>query len=62
VRELGCGVDDDPSVVLAAVHAFLADSDAGLVMVQLDDVLEETSAVNLPGTSTQRPNWSRRSD
>jgi alpha-1,4-glucan:alpha-1,4-glucan 6-glycosyltransferase/4-alpha-glucanotransferase len=61
VRELGCGVDDDPSVVLAAVHAFLADSDAGLVMVQLDDVLEETSAVNLPGTSTQRPNWSRRS-
>lgn len=59
-RAVGCDEHDEPGVVLAAVHAFLAESDAGLVMVQLDDVLGETSPVNLPGTSTERPNWSRR--
>jgi alpha-1,4-glucan:alpha-1,4-glucan 6-glycosyltransferase/4-alpha-glucanotransferase len=58
-RALDCAENDPPEVVLAAVHAFLADSDAGLVMAQLDDLLEETSAVNLPGTTTERANWNR---
>ena len=38
----------------------LAESDAGVVLVQLDDVLGELEAVNLPGTSTERRNWQRR--
>jgi len=48
-----------PASVLAAVHDELARSDAGLVIVQLDDLLGEPEAVNLPGTSTERPNWQR---
>jgi len=56
---LGRGDDDEPDEVLAALHEHLADSDAGLVMVQLDDLLGETIAVNVPGTTTQRANWSR---
>ena len=61
VRSLGCDVDEKSPEVIAILHERLAGSDAGLVMVQLDDLLGETRAVNLPGTSTQRPNWSRRS-
>jgi len=48
-----------PGSVLAAIHAELARSDAGLVLVQLDDLLGQTESVNLPGTSTERPNWTR---
>ena len=50
---------DEPGPVLAAVHSELARSDAGLVLVQLDDVLGQEESVNLPGTSTERPNWKR---
>jgi len=55
----GAGGADTPSSVLAAVHSELARSDAGLVLVQLDDVLGQEESVNLPGTSTERPNWKR---
>lgn len=56
---LGRSEDDAPDDILLAVHQYLAKSEAGLVMVQLEDVLGETTAVNLPGTSYERPNWSR---
>src|SRR5664280_2104773 len=52
-------LDDEPADVLAALHAWLGASDAGLVMVQLDDLLGESSAVNIPGTLHERANWSR---
>ena len=52
--------DAPPTGLLAATHQALADSDAGLVLLQLDDVLGEQEAVNLPGTSTERRNWQRR--
>ena len=45
--------------VLRAIHAELARSDAGLVLAQLDDLLGQPDSVNLPGTSTERPNWNR---
>ena len=50
--------DVEPRVVLDAVHARLADSDAGLVMVQVEDLLQVAEAVNLPGTFDERSNWS----
>src|ERR1019366_8493439 len=50
---------DEPGPVLAAVNSELARSDAGLVLVQIDDVLGQEESVNLPGTSTERPNWKR---
>ena len=47
--------------MLDALHVFLAESDAGLVMVQLEDLLGEKLAINVPGTSSEWPNWSRLS-
>jgi 4-alpha-glucanotransferase len=40
----------------------LAQSNADLVAVQLDDVLSEAEAQNLPGTIDQHPNWRRKYD
>ncbi len=60
VRVLGLEPDAEPTRVLDAVHATLADSDAGLVMVQIEDLLGVTAGVNLPGTYDERPNWSQQ--
>ncbi len=49
----------DPDFV-AAIHAFLAKTPSALAMVQIDDLLGETNAVNLPGTDRERPNWRRK--
>lgn len=43
-----------------AAHAFLAQTSSGLAVVQLDDLLQETEQVNLPGTADQYPNWRRK--
>jgi glycogen debranching enzyme GlgX len=45
---------------IAAVHAYVARTSSVLAMVQIDDLLGETSGVNLPGTDRERPNWRRR--
>ncbi|GAA6209669.1 4-alpha-glucanotransferase [Cognatishimia sp. WU-CL00825] len=42
------------------VHGLLADSNAGLVAVQFDDILSEVEAQNLPGTIDEHPNWRRK--
>lgn len=49
-----------PREVMTAAIDLLARSDAGLVVAQLDDLVGESEAVNLPGTSVERPNWRRR--
>ena len=53
---------DGPIVpaVAAAVHALIAASPALLALVQADDLVGETVAVNLPGTDRERANWRRR--
>ena len=43
-----------------AMHATLAQSPAELVAVQLDDILDEREAQNLPSTIEEHPNWLRR--
>lgn len=43
-----------------SVLTLLARSNADLVAVQLDDVLNEVEAQNLPGTIDQHPNWRRK--
>jgi 4-alpha-glucanotransferase len=55
--------DDGPMfepALTEAVYRFLAQSRAGLVLVQLEDVLGEIEQVNLPGTVDEHPNWRRR--
>lgn len=44
----------------AALHQFLARSQATLLLVQVDDLAGESEQVNVPGTVDERPNWRRR--
>jgi 4-alpha-glucanotransferase len=43
-----------------AIHAYLARSQARLMLVQLEDVVGEEEQANLPGTTDAHPNWRRR--
>jgi 4-alpha-glucanotransferase len=43
-----------------AVHAYLGSSAARLVAVQLEDLVGMIEPINVPGTSTEFPNWQRK--
>ena len=43
-----------------AIHAWLARGAAALMTVQAEDLLLLREPVNVPGTTTQHPNWQRR--
>lgn len=45
---------------LSACMAHLADSPAGTVVVNLEDLWRETEPQNMPGTWKERPNWMRK--
>jgi 4-alpha-glucanotransferase len=47
-------------VLSAALHGYLARSQAALMLVQVDDLTEEQDQINVPGTVDERPNWRRR--
>jgi 4-alpha-glucanotransferase len=55
---LGCSTDTGE--LLERILAALARSEAALVIASLDDLLVETAPQNVPGTTTERPNWRRR--
>ena len=46
--------------VIDAAHRFVADTPCILAVAQAEDLVAETLAVNLPGTSHERPNWQRK--
>ena len=51
---------DKMSEALAvAIHAFIAKTPAVIAMIQVEDLAGETTAINLPGTNMERPNWRR---
>src|SRR4029079_19583194 len=53
--------DVDGNVNLeASAHLLLAQSGAGIVLVQVDDLSGELEPINVPGTDRERPNWRRR--
>ena len=61
------GVSVDPKAVPAmtselarAIQAYLAKTPAMLVVAQLEDIVGALDQTNLPGTTTQHPNWRRR--
>ncbi len=56
-RDFGAPLDVETA---AALHGFLAASPAWLMLTQADDLAGEMTAVNLPGTDRERPNWRRR--
>ena len=46
--------------VTAAIHAFLAAAPSTLMVVQPEDFLGVVEQANLPGTTTEQPNWRRK--
>jgi len=44
----------------AAVHRFLAATPSAMAVVQLENILSEIDAVNVPGTVNEHPNWCRK--
>jgi 4-alpha-glucanotransferase len=42
------------------IHEFLARSGAMIAMAQLEDIVGEREPINVPGTSSEYPNWQRR--
>jgi (1->4)-alpha-D-glucan 1-alpha-D-glucosylmutase len=49
-----------PEGLVEAVHGALTRAPAMLIQVQLDDLVGEEEAVNLPGTWRDYPNWRRK--
>jgi 4-alpha-glucanotransferase len=49
-----------PRRILEACLRWLRASPAELVLVNLEDLWEEENPQNVPGTSTERPNWRRK--
>jgi 4-alpha-glucanotransferase len=54
------GMPEYSAELARAVHVYLARSAAALVTVQLEDMTGMLEPVNIPGTSTEYPNWTRR--
>ncbi|MHB2169295.1 glycogen debranching protein GlgX [Alsobacter sp. R-9] len=52
--------DELPTEVASALHALVARAPAVLALAQVDDLVGEGTALNLPGTDRERPNWRRR--
>jgi (1->4)-alpha-D-glucan 1-alpha-D-glucosylmutase len=61
----GCDTDparlpDLPAGLMVAVHRYLARSPAMVLAFQLDDALGVVDQINLPGTTSEYPNWRRK--
>ncbi|MGF1510089.1 MAG: 4-alpha-glucanotransferase [Myxococcota bacterium] len=54
------GPDPGPMDVLVGLLTELAESEAPLLLVNAEDLWLEAGPQNVPGTSTERPNWRRR--
>ncbi len=52
--------EENLQTLVLAVHRFLARSASRLMLVNLDDLLLETTQLNLPGTIDEYPNWRRK--
>jgi len=51
---------DMPESLVVALHAAIARAPARLVVVQAEDLTGAVEQVNIPGTTTEHPNWRRK--
>jgi 4-alpha-glucanotransferase len=58
--EESAGIPEYSAELAQAVHVFLAKTRAALVTVQLEDMIGMLEPVNVPGTSREYSNWTRR--
>jgi len=61
-KMLGARIDigDDRTDPSVAVHAAIASSPCRLAVLQIEDALGIVEQANIPGTTTEHPNWRRR--
>lgn len=63
-KAIGCGAsqpeETDPAPVIDRALAFLAATPAPLLLVPIEDLIGLTEQPNLPGTTSEHPNWRRR--
>ncbi len=52
--------DAMPFDLALAVHRYLAQCSSRLMAVQLEDILDIVEQANVPGTTTEHPNWRRK--
>lgn len=52
--------DARPPQIVQAIHRRLADAPSVLTALQIDDLMGQVEAQNLPGTIDEHPNWRRR--
>lgn len=52
--------DTDYTAMIRHSHLFVAQQPAKLLAFQLEDLLQMATPVNIPGTSTEYPNWRRK--
>ncbi len=50
----------DLETIISACHALMATGSAPAMMITLEDLWLETRPQNVPGTTDEQPNWSRR--
>ncbi|MDP1875276.1 4-alpha-glucanotransferase [Phenylobacterium sp.] len=55
-----CPAPDAPAAVVDGAVAFLAKTSCDLAILPIEDLLGLEAQPNLPGTTTQHPNWRRR--
>jgi len=65
LRQQGLNVPESPAQPFTpelayALHVYLARSNAALVSIQIEDLLDMTDPVNVPGTAGEYPNWQRK--
>jgi 4-alpha-glucanotransferase len=54
------GDDTGIEALIEAAYRFLARTPSRFLIVQIEDALLLTDAVNVPGTLDEHPNWRRR--
>jgi 4-alpha-glucanotransferase len=52
--------DADPTAAAINLYRFLAESDAELALVNIEDLWGETRWQNMPGTTVEYPNWQHK--
>jgi 4-alpha-glucanotransferase len=62
LRSTGAPLDNpsDPGAVLEAWLKYLAQTDAAVLLLNLEDLCLEAAPQNVPGTWEERPNWQRK--
>lgn len=58
--ELDAGRSEDAAAVIEGALALLGASDVRVLLITLEDLWGEHEPQNVPGTSTERPNWRRK--